>query len=57
LFQDGATALFAQPGIETIAVTDSVAIESLGLPDEDLTRVKIIDMADSFAQCIRNMGD
>jgi ribose-phosphate pyrophosphokinase len=55
LFQNGATALFAQPGIETIAVTDSVAIESLGLPDEDLTRVKIIDMADRFAQCIRNM--
>ncbi len=57
LFQDGATALFAQPGIVNIVATDSVEIESLGLLDEDLARVKIIETADRFAQCIRNLGD
>jgi ribose-phosphate pyrophosphokinase len=55
LFQEGATALFAQTGIDTIAVSDSVAIENLGLPDEDLARVQCVGTADIIAECIREL--
>lgn len=55
LFQEGATTLFAQSGIDTIAVSDSVAIENLGLPDEDLARVQCIGTADMIAECIREL--
>ncbi len=55
LFQEGATALFAQTGIDTIAVSDSVAIENLGLPDEDLARVQCIVTAEVIAECIREL--
>ncbi len=57
LFQEGATALFAQSGIDTITVSDSVAIENLGLPDEDLARVQCIGTADMIAECIRELQD
>ena len=53
LFQEGAPALFAQPGIDSITVTDTVAIDKLGLKDELLARVNCIETADIFAQCIR----
>ena len=55
LFQEGATALFAQSGIDTIAVSDSVAIEKLGLPDENLARVQCVETADMIAECIREL--
>ena len=55
LFQEGATALFAQSGIDTITVSDSVAIENLGLPDEDLARVQCIGTADMIAECIQEL--
>jgi ribose-phosphate pyrophosphokinase len=57
LFQEGATALFAQSGIDTIAVSDSVAIENLGLPDENLARVQCVETADMIAECIRELQD
>jgi ribose-phosphate pyrophosphokinase len=57
LFQEGAPALFAQPGIDTITVTDTVVIDKLGLKDEFLARVNCIETADVFAQCIRALRD
>lgn len=57
LFQEGAPALFAQPGIDAIAVTDTVAIDNLGLKDELLARVNCIETADVFARCIRDLQD
>jgi ribose-phosphate pyrophosphokinase len=53
LFQEGAPALFAQPGINSITVTDTVAIDKLGLEDKLLVRVDCLETADIFAQCIR----
>lgn len=55
LFQEGATALFAQSAIETIAVTDSVAIDKLGLPDAHLARLHSVGAADLIAACIRDL--
>jgi ribose-phosphate pyrophosphokinase len=55
LFQEGAPALFAQPGIESIAVTDSVAIERLGLTDELLARIDSVETAGVLAKCIREL--
>jgi ribose-phosphate pyrophosphokinase len=55
LFQEGAPALFAQSGIDTIAVSDSVAIQDLGLPDADLARVHSVRAADLIATCIRDL--
>jgi len=56
LFQDGAPSLFSQSGINSIVVTDTVEIERLGLPDEDLARVNIISTGHIFAQCIRDLA-
>lgn len=55
LFQEGAPALFAQPGIDSITVTDTVAIDRLGLQGEALARVNCIESAELFAQCIRSL--
>lgn len=55
LFQEGAPALFAQSGIETVAVSDSVAIENLGLPDAALARVHTVGAADLIAGCLREL--
>jgi ribose-phosphate pyrophosphokinase len=55
LFQEGAPALFAQPGIDTIAVTDTVAIDELGLKKGNLARVNCIEASDIFAKCIRTL--
>lgn len=55
LFQEGAPALFAQSGVDTIVVSDSVAIENLGLPDADLARVQCIGTAEMIAECIQDL--
>lgn len=55
LFQEGAPALFAQRGIDLIAVTDTVAIDRLGLNDASLGRVSRIQTAGVFAECIRSL--
>jgi ribose-phosphate pyrophosphokinase len=57
LFQEGAPALFAQPGIDSIAVTDTVAIDRLGLGEARLSRVSRLNTADVFADCIRTLQD
>ncbi len=55
LFENGAPALFKQEGIGEIVVSDSVAIENLGLGDEQLGRVTILGTAGLLADCIREM--
>ena len=55
LFQNGAPGLFEQSGIETIAVTDTVAIENLGLPAQALSRLQTIGSAEIFARCIEDL--
>jgi ribose-phosphate pyrophosphokinase len=55
LFEGGAVALFDQPGIDSITVTNTVAIESLGLPAEHLARVTKIDVAPLLADCLRSL--
>ena len=55
LFEGGAPKLFAQAGIDSITVTDTVAIENLGLPAEHLERVTLIETAGLFADQLRRM--
>lgn len=55
LFEGGAPALFQQPGIDEIVVSDSVAIERLGLSDQQLDRIKILETAELFAECIHTL--
>ena len=55
LFQEGAPKLFAQAGIDSITVTDTVAIDNLGLPAEHLERVTVIETAALFADQLRHM--
>ena len=55
LFQDGAPALFAQPGIDSIAVTNTVDIAALALPPAHLDRITVIDTATTIAEELRQM--
>jgi len=55
LFQEGAPQLFAQSGIDTITVTDTVAVADLPLLDEHRARVTIIETAPLFADALRQM--
>jgi len=55
LFQEGAPRLFAQEGIDSITVTDTVAIDQLSLPEENLGRVTTIASGPLFAECLREM--
>jgi phosphoribosylpyrophosphate synthetase len=53
----GAPKLFEQAGIDTITVTDTVAIDELGLPEEHRARITTIESAPLFADAIREMQD
>lgn len=55
LFQEGAPRLFEHEGIDSITVTDTVAIDRLSLPAKNLARVSTIGTAPLFADCLRNM--
>ncbi len=55
LFQDGAPMLFEQDGIDSIAVCNTVAIERLGLPEEHLQRITILDSAPLFATHLKEL--
>lgn len=55
LFQEGSEALFEHPHIDTIAVSDSVAIDRLPMRPEYRERVTVIPTAKLFADCIREM--
>jgi ribose-phosphate pyrophosphokinase len=55
LFENGAPALFDHPGIDEIIVSDSVAIDRIGLSDECLDRITILGSAGLLAQCVREM--
>ncbi len=56
LFEGGAPKLFAQKGIDSITVTDTVAIENLDLPGEHFERVTVIETAALFADQLRYMS-
>ena len=56
LFENGASKLFEQAGIDSITVTDTVAIENLGLPDAHIGRVSVVGMAALFADQLRDMA-
>ena len=56
LFENGAPRLFEQDGIDSIAVTDTVAIENLGLPDAHAGRVSVVGTATLFADQLRDMA-
>lgn len=53
LFEGGAPKLFEQPGIDSITVTDTVAVDELGLPDEHRLRIEVIPTAPLFADHLR----
>lgn len=53
LFENGAPAIFDHRGIDEIVVTDSVAIDNLGLGKKCLDRITILGSADLLAQCVR----
>jgi len=55
LFEGGAPAIFDHKGIVKIVVSDSVAIDNLGLSDACLDRITILGTADLLSQCIREM--
>ena len=55
LFQEGAPRLFEHKGIDSITVTDTVAIDKLSLPAENLARVTTIGAAPLFADCLREL--
>lgn len=55
LFENRASMFFDHPGIDKIVVTDSVAIDNLGLSSECLERIVILESADLLAECIREM--
>jgi ribose-phosphate pyrophosphokinase len=56
LFEGGAPKLFAQAGIDSITVTDTVAIASLGLPAEHLDRINVVATARLFADQLAQMS-
>lgn len=55
LFEGGAPRLFEQPGIDSITVTDTVAIGRLALPEENLDRITTIEVAPLLAEQLRTM--
>lgn len=55
LFQEGAPRLFEEEDIDSITVTDTVAIDRLSLPAENIRRVTTIASAPLFADCLREM--
>ncbi len=55
LFQEGAPKLFAQPGIDRIVVTDTVAIDRLPIAEEHRARITTIEAAPLLADCLRAM--
>jgi ribose-phosphate pyrophosphokinase len=55
LFQDGAPALFEQPGLDAIVVTDSVDIDRLALDPVARDRVTVLGTAELFAGAIEQM--
>jgi len=55
LFEGGAPAIFDHKGIVKIVVSDSVAIDNLGLSDACLDRITTLGTADLLSQCIREM--
>jgi len=55
LFENGAPQLFEQAGIDSITVTDTVAIESLGLPNAHFGRITVVGAAALFADQLRDM--
>lgn len=55
LFEGGAPAIFDHQGIVEIVVSDSVAIDNLGLSDASFERITTLGTADLLAQCIREM--
>jgi ribose-phosphate pyrophosphokinase len=55
LFQEGAPRLFAQAGIDSITVTDTVALDRLSLPAQHLARVSTIGTAAMLADCLRQI--
>lgn len=55
LFENHAPAIFDHQSIVDIVVSDSVAIDNLGLSNECLERIKILESADLLAGCIREM--
>ena len=55
LFEQGAPAIFEHKGIDEIVVSDSVAIENLGLSDSCLERITTLGSADLLSKCIREM--
>ena len=56
LFENGAPKLFEQDGIDSITVTDTVAIGNLGLPDAHVGRITVIGAAALFADQLREMS-
>lgn len=57
LFEGGSPKLFEQAGIDSITVTDTVAIDELGLPEEHRARITTIETAPLFADTIRELQD
>ena len=57
LFENGAPKLFEQAGIDSITVTDTVAIENLGLPDARAGRISVVGTAALFADQLRDMAE
>ena len=55
LFENSASKFFAHPGIDEIVVTDSVALEALGLSEQCLERIVILESAELLAACIQDM--
>lgn len=55
LFQEGAPRLFEQRDIDSITVTDTVAIDMLSLAADKLARVTTISTAPVFADCLREI--
>jgi ribose-phosphate pyrophosphokinase len=55
LFEGGAPALFSQPGIEGIAVTDSVALDELDLPEGCRSRITTLGTAALLADALRGV--
>lgn len=55
LFEGGAPKLFTQAGIDSITVTDTVAIARLGLPAEQLDRITVVATAALFADQLKQM--
>jgi len=56
LFQEGASTLFTQVGIESITVTDTVALDRLGLPAAHLARLTVLESAPLFADCLKEIS-